>query len=55
MCHTSRRSEFFYIDECIDPRVAKEKASTVVIFVVAGAVNAKQIKLEFMNLIAANS
>jgi hypothetical protein len=23
---------FFYIDECIDPRVAQEKASTTVIF-----------------------
>jgi hypothetical protein len=35
--------------------VAKEKASTVVISVVSGSVNAKQIEVEFMNLIGADS
>ena len=46
---------FFYIDECIDARVAKEKSSTTVITVIRGAVNAKQIELEFMNLIGADA
>lgn len=43
--HKWRIRVFFYTDECIDPRVAKEKASTVVISVVTGAVNPKQIEL----------
>ena len=55
MCGTSRESEFFYIDECIDERVTQEKASTAVITVTSGAINAKQIELEFMNLIGANA
>lgn len=42
---------FFFIDECIDPNVAKEKVSTTVITVMKGFVNAKQIETEFMNLI----
>lgn len=46
---------FFYIDECLDPRVAKENACTVVISVMSGSVNPKQIELEFMNLIGADS
>ena len=46
---------FFFIDECIDPRVATENASTTVISVKSGSVNAKQIELEFMNLIGADA
>lgn len=46
---------FFFIDECIDPRVALEKASTTVISVKSGTVNAKHIELEFMNLISADT
>lgn len=46
---------FFYIDECIDARVAKEKSSTTVIIIIRGAVNTEQIKLEFMNLIGADA
>lgn len=46
---------FFYIEECIDPRVVKEKASTAVITVVSGMVTAKQIEMEFMNLIGAGT
>jgi hypothetical protein len=42
---------FFYIEECIDPRVAKERACTIVIYVVSGSVNPKQLELKFMNLI----
>lgn len=46
---------FFYIDECIDSRVAQEKASIAVISVISGIVTAKQIELEFMNLIGVNA
>lgn len=46
---------FFYIEECIDPRASLEKSSTAVISVVSGSVNAKQVELEFMNLIGINS
>lgn len=35
--------------------MAKEKASTVVITVVSGSVNAKLIELEFMDLIGADT
>ena len=43
------------MDECIDPQVAREKASTIMISIVSSVVNAKQIELEFMNLIGAVS
>lgn len=46
---------FFYIEECIDPRVAMEKSSTTVITVVTGVVNAKQLELEFMDLIGVDA
>jgi hypothetical protein len=42
---------FFYIKECIDPRVAREKSSTAVITVVSGAINASLIEREFSNMI----
>ncbi|CAL4976870.1 unnamed protein product [Urochloa decumbens] len=40
---------FFYIDEKIDSRGSKEKASTAIISVVSGSVTAKQIENEFRN------
>jgi hypothetical protein len=46
---------FFYIEECIDPRVAKERACTIVIYVVSGSVNPKHLELKFMNLIDADA
>jgi hypothetical protein len=46
---------FFFIDECIDPSVAKEKSSTTVITIMRGVVNAKQIEMEFMNLVGVDS
>jgi hypothetical protein len=45
---------FFFIEECIDTSVAKEKVSTTVISVIRGIVTAKQIEQEFMNLIGAD-
>ncbi|WVZ71628.1 hypothetical protein U9M48_020195 [Paspalum notatum var. saurae] len=41
---------FFYIEESIDSRASKEKASTAVISVVSGSATAKQIETEFKNL-----
>lgn len=55
LCAAQVENQSFYIDECIDPWVAKEKASTAVISVVSGSVNAKQIEMEFMNLIGAGA
>jgi len=46
---------FFYVEECIDPRVALEKGSTAVITVTSGTANAKNIEFEFMNLIGADA
>jgi hypothetical protein len=56
LCATQVEDQsFFYIEECIDPRIAREKASTAVITVLSGAVNAKMIEVEFMNLIGTDS
>ena len=56
LCATQVEDQsFFYIDECIDPRVAREKSSTAVISVVSGDVNAKLIEMEFTNLIGGDS
>ncbi|KAJ1283270.1 hypothetical protein BS78_03G115800 [Paspalum vaginatum] len=41
---------FFYIEENIDSRASKERASTAVISVVSGSATAKQIENEFRNL-----
>lgn len=46
---------FFYIEECIDPRVAHEKSSTAVISVVSGSVNPSLIEMEFSNLIGTDA
>lgn len=56
LCATQVEDQsFMFIDECVDPRVAREKASTTVISVINGSANAKQIELEFMNLIGADA
>lgn len=56
LCATQVEGQiFFHIDECIDPRVSKEKSSTAVITVLSGDTNAKLIELEFMNLIGADA
>ena len=56
LCATQvEEQSFFFIEECIDSRVAIEKASTAVIKVVEGNANAKQIEFEFMNLIGADT
>lgn len=41
---------FFFIEECIDPRVAREKENIAVIHAVQGHVTAKQIEQQFMYL-----
>lgn len=56
LCATQVEDQsLFFIDECIDPRVAKEKSSTAVISVVSGDVSAKLIEMEFTNLIGTES
>jgi hypothetical protein len=56
LCATQVEDQsFFYIEECIDPHIAREKANTAVITVLSGAVNAKMIEVEFMNLIGTDS
>jgi hypothetical protein len=41
LCATQVEDQsFMYIDECIDPRVTKEKASTTMIIVTSGSANA---------------
>jgi hypothetical protein len=56
LCATQvEEQSFFYIEECIDPRVALEKASTAIITVISGSINAKQIEYEFLNLIGGDA
>jgi hypothetical protein len=45
---------FFYIDECIDPRVFREKASITVTYVLSREVLAKHIELKFMSLVGSD-
>jgi hypothetical protein len=45
---------FFFIEEKIDPRAYKEKASSAMITVIEGEANAKQIESEFMNIVDKN-
>ena len=43
---------FFFVDEHIDQRVLKEKASTAIITVLNGEISAKQIDMEFTNVLS---
>ena len=43
---------FFYIDEHIDHKAAKDKASVALITIVNGTLTAKQIELEFQNVLS---
>ncbi|KAG2602427.1 hypothetical protein PVAP13_5KG678600 [Panicum virgatum] len=43
---------FFYIDENIDPKVVREKASTAIITVRKGELSAKQIENEFKTVVS---
>jgi hypothetical protein len=43
---------FFYMDEHIDPKAAKEKASVALITVINGELTAKQIEMEFHNVLS---
>ena len=43
---------FFYIDESIDPKAVREKASTSIITVKRGELTAKQIENEFKSVVS---
>lgn len=50
LCATQVEDQsFFFIEECIDPRVAREKSSTTVISVISGAVNARMIEMNSLS------
>lgn len=46
---------FFFIEECVDPRVAREKECIGVINIIQGQATAKQIEQQFMYLVGSNS
>jgi len=53
LCATQvTRQSFFYIDENIDPKASKDKASTAIIIVVRGELSAKMIENEFQRLVS---
>jgi hypothetical protein len=46
---------FFFIEECTDPRVSREKESIVVISIVQGHATRKQVEQELMHVVGSNS
>ena len=53
MCCSDPESEFFFhIDEHIDQKTSRDRSSTAIITVVRGELTAKQIELEFCNIIS---
>jgi hypothetical protein len=46
---------FFHIDEVINSKISRERASTAVLTVLFGTVSAKDIEHMFMNLLGANA
>lgn len=53
LCATQvTRQSFFYIDENIDSKSSKDKASTAIITVVKGELSAKMIENEFQRLVS---
>lgn len=46
---------FFHIDEIIDSKISRERASITMIMVLLGKVSAKDIEHMFMNLLSANA
>lgn len=52
LCATQVEDQsFFFIEENIDPRVAREKESTAIINIIEGISTARQIEMEFTNLL----
>jgi hypothetical protein len=45
---------FFYIEEIIENRMIKEKASMTIISVVQGAMGERKLEQEFMNMLGKN-
>uniref|UniRef100_K4AIT4 DUF4283 domain-containing protein n=1 Tax=Setaria italica TaxID=4555 RepID=K4AIT4_SETIT len=45
---------YFFVEENIDSKTAREKASTTVITVISGELTAKQLEMEFRNIISGN-
>ncbi|CAL4952032.1 unnamed protein product [Urochloa decumbens] len=45
---------FFYIDEHIDHKAARDKASTAIITVLKGEITARQIEAEFRNIVSSS-
>ena len=48
----SRIRVFFHIDEHIDQKTSRNRSSTAIITVVRGQLTAKQIELEFRNIVS---
>jgi len=46
---------FFYIQEIVDPRLARDKDCTAIICVVHGQTSCKQIEQEFMGLVGTST
>jgi hypothetical protein len=56
LCATQVEDQsFFYIDELVDPRIAREKDSTAIISIINGQATSKQMEQEFMGLMGAST
>lgn len=56
LCATQVKDQsFFFIDEDIDPRLAREKECTAVISVIAGHATGKDTERQFMNVLGSET
>lgn len=55
LCTAQVEDQSFFIEECIDPRAAREKENIAVIHVVQGQATGKQIEQQFMYLARSSS
>jgi predicted nucleotide-binding protein (sugar kinase/HSP70/actin superfamily) len=46
---------FFYIEEQIDQKITRDRASMVIITVIRGELTAKQLEMEFTSIISAET
>lgn len=51
----AEEQSFLFVDEDVDPRVAREKESTATITIVKGEATARQVEMEFSNLMGSDS
>jgi hypothetical protein len=52
MCCSGSGSELLFVDEHIDQRALRERASTAIVTVIVGQLSARKIEMEFHNILS---